>query len=699
MRTPPLLLGATLLFWGWQTGFLAAAAIMAVVLEGARLVRARWDLSDEDFRRTWTFCSVLLLAAVVYAFNTNDWPAQFSHLLQNPSPSNRSGVGNASARTATAVFRWLPMIFFLFVAAQTYSSRQEIPLTAISRLLRRRWRRAEQRGRPLLQVPGVNLAFPYFAVCLFAASTHPGETSLYFWGLCALLAWALWSQRSRRFRFLVWPAVFALAITLGYTSQRDIGRLQNYLTDLNPEWLARFVRRGSDPVRSRTSIGRVGNMKLSGAIVIRLQPRTGGPPTYLREASYRTFKSPTVWSTGGYRENFESLLPETNGTTWLLLPAKTNADRVQIACYLDRVSRESGQRTGLLPVPAGSDRLENLPAFTLRKNSAGALVAEGPGLVLFETSYGPGAMIDSAPDTNEDLSVPATEQAALNRVISELPVKPAGTIEALAAIAGLFRSNFSYSTWQEAADLTSTNETPLSRFLLRTRSGHCEYFATATVLLLRTLQIPARYAVGYAVHEASGKGYVVRQRDGHAWCLVWDDQAKTWLDFDTTPALWVAEESKRASPFQRLSDLWSWIGFQFSQFLWGHIHLRQYLLFTLVPVLAVLLYQILFRRKRRPKRPPPPATRTPILWPGLDSEFYLIEGRLAGRGLLRRPDEPLSGWLERTTHQAALAPLRQPLHELLRLHYRCRFDPHGLSPYDRDQLKRGARNVLDALGK
>jgi transglutaminase-like putative cysteine protease len=53
--------------------------------------------------------------------------------------------------------------------------------------------------------------------------------------------------------------------------------------------------------------------------------------------------------------------------------------------------------------------------------------------------------------------------------------------------------------------LRFTNETPLARFLLRTRSGHCEYFATATVLLLRQLGIPARYAVGYAVHEASGR--------------------------------------------------------------------------------------------------------------------------------------------------------------------------------------------------
>ena len=102
------------------------------------------------------------------------------------------------------------------------------------------------------------------------------------------------------------------------------------------------------------------------------------------------------------------------------------------------------------------------------------------------------------------------------------------------------KDKFSYSTWQGLEKLASTNETPLSRFLLRTRSGHCEYFATATVLLLRQLGIPARYAVGYAVHEASGRQYVVRQRDAHAWCLVWNPTSETWQDFDTTPASWVA---------------------------------------------------------------------------------------------------------------------------------------------------------------
>jgi hypothetical protein len=218
------------------------------------------------------------------------------------------------------------------------------------------------------------------------------------------------------------------------------------------------------------------------------------------------------------------------------------------------------------------------------------------------------------------------------------------------------------------------------------------------VLLVRELNIPARYAVGYAVHETSGAGYVVRDRDAHAWCLVWNRQAQTWEDFDTTPASWVDVEGRRASALQRFSDFWSWVGLQISKFRWGQTEWRRYFLWALVPVLALLLYQILFRRgRKRQRRKPGQAMDPAMIWPGLDSEFYLLEKRLAEQGAARQPGETLAAWLERALSQPALARLREPLQELLRLHYRHRFDPRGLSPEERETLRREAKICLDAL--
>ena len=117
----------------------------------------------------------------------------------------------------------------------------------------------------------------------------------------------------------------------------------------------------------------------------------------------------------------------------------------------------------------------------------------------------------------------------------------------------------------------------------------------------------------------------------------------------------------------------------------------------MVPVLAALLFQILRQKRNRQRRNSGEAAVA--VWPGLDSEFYLIEKKLTARGVPRQPNEPLTDWLERSTHESALVALRKPLQELLRLHYRCRFDPQGLDARDREELRRGAKTVLESLNK
>ena len=272
--------------------------------------------------------------------------------------------------------------------------------------------------------------------------------------------------------------------------------------------------------------------------------------------------------------------------------------------------------------------------------------------------------------------------------------------EKLLAVRQFFAAKFSYSTWLGPDKVPGTNETALSRFLLQSRSGHCEYFASATVLLLRELGIPARYAVGYAVHEPSGRGYVVRDRDAHAWCLAWNASKQIWEDLDTTPASWVAEESKRAPALQWFSDCWSWLRFQIAKLRWGQANLRQYILWALIPVLALLLYQIIFRRRRRRRAQSKAGdAAAAIFWPGLDSEFYLLERQLAARGVPRQPGQPLSDWLARALADPALADLRQPMQELLRRHYRHRFDPRGLSAPEREALARESKTCLETLSR
>jgi len=108
-----------------------------------------------------------------------------------------------------------------------------------------------------------------------------------------------------------------------------------------------------------------------------------------------------------------------------------------------------------------------------------------------------------------------------------------------------------------------------------------------------------------------------------------------------------------------------------------------------------LLFQIV--RQRRRIQGKGPGGRRAAVWPGLDSEFYQIEKQLADRGLVRGLDETLADWLERAAAEPSLVSLKAPLRGLLRLHYRYRFDPQGLSDSDRDELRRETRECLDKL--
>lgn len=72
---------------------------------------------------------------------------------------------------------------------------------------------------------------------------------------------------------------------------------------------------------------------------------------------------------------------------------------------------------------------------------------------------------------------------------------------------------------------------PIEDFVLNHRQGHCEYFASALVLMLRSQGIPARMVVGYHGGDFNtvGNFYQVRQLHAHAW-------AEAYLEPDQVPA-------------------------------------------------------------------------------------------------------------------------------------------------------------------
>ncbi len=79
---------------------------------------------------------------------------------------------------------------------------------------------------------------------------------------------------------------------------------------------------------------------------------------------------------------------------------------------------------------------------------------------------------------------------------------------------------------------------PLADFLFNVKSGHCEYFSTAMVVMLRTRGIAARIVNGFLPGEYNdaAAAYTVRQSDAHSWVEVYFPESQTWVTFDPTPA-------------------------------------------------------------------------------------------------------------------------------------------------------------------
>ena len=110
--------------------------------------------------------------------------------------------------------------------------------------------------------------------------------------------------------------------------------------------------------------------------------------------------------------------------------------------------------------------------------------------------------------------------------------------DAARAIESHLSSNAFGGAYSYSLEMRAKGPDPLSDFLFNVRAGHCEYFATAMAVMLRTLRVPARVVNGFQSGEynAAADAYVVRQADAHSWVEVYFPEADAWVTFDPTPA-------------------------------------------------------------------------------------------------------------------------------------------------------------------
>lgn len=667
MNTPRLFLAATILFWGWQTGQWLVAAPLALAFEGAHAARRRWDFSTADFSRAADLCTVIVLAVGVVLY---------------------VAFGNPNA--VKFWFQWLAVMLLPLALLQAWGTSPNMELSALVWSLRR------VRGlRPIR----FNVGFPYAAIWILGASSANPRGPLFYAGIVALTAWALGSIRPRSapiVAWFAWPVLVATAASLGFAGHVGLNSLQVWLEGNVPEWLVGGGER-TDPYESRTDLGRIGEIKGSSAILLRVRPEGAMPrPLLLHRASYDDY----VGGTWIARAPAFTVIPRADAASWRLGESAGVASRIVI----DDNSRRGNP---VLSLPHGTIRIDGLAAVELRRNPMDAVQAElGPGPFRYMVGYDPQAAVSpdmQAAPRDMDLRLPRSEVRAVEEVARSLGLGSRAPAEAMAKVSSHFRQEFRYALYQRERPAgqipgQTPGPTPIAHFLLNSHEGHCEYFATATVLLLRAAGVPARYATGFSVQEYSARenAHVVRQRHAHAWARAWVNGR--WVDLDTTPPDWFAAEAADDSAWTALSDLWSWLRHRWNRVTEEMDRTDGAILGTVAALLLAAWFAWRLMRGREDasrKQVAAAAARSPR--PGADSEFYLIESRLAGSGWVRPSSEALSDWLDRVARHGMPGLDVGEAREALQLHYRYRFDPEGITGQDRDQLRRLARRIVEAL--
>jgi transglutaminase-like putative cysteine protease len=649
LRPPPFALGAALLLWGAVAGFLPAAAILAAAIEAPRFHALRFDLRARDFERIADLCTAALVVALVY-------------LLLRTRHFSESLV---------SALLWLPMLTAPLILAQRYSLAGQMPLTALFWSLRRRHAHVPGTAQPVL----VDLG--YFCVCLLAATAANLRSPWFYAALCAFLLYALWPQRAPGARRAAWPALAALAVVLGFGMQLGLSTLQSTIEEAAVDWLNARWQGQADPYRARTAIGDIGSLKFSERIVLRVDvPQSTGVPL-LRVASYNRYAG------GSWIASAPSFQPlPALGDGWAVGDGP-GVQRLHVSGWMTR-------GRALLALPPNTVRLAGLRAESVQRNAMGAVrVEHGPDPLTYEVWFDPQGATDMPPGA-DDLALPAAVAAPMREVVRELGLHREDSAAAVAAVRAFFASGFSYSLDLDASGGGSRS---LLRFLLQDRRGHCEYFASATVLLLRAAGVPARYATGYAVQEWSTleDAYVVRARHAHAWALAWTGRG--WQEVDTTPAVWADEEAQRASPLQPLHDLFSALYYRFARWRAAPADGQggsMTWVWLAVPLAGYLLWRVWRRRTQletgaaaAPRRIEQHVRLAPLL------------ARLAAQGYVRPSGTPLLAWVkglplaEEQTHAL--------LEQVVRGYYQARFDPDGLPPARAQMLAAQSAAVIARL--
>ena len=153
-------------------------------------------------------------------------------------------------------------------------------------------------------------------------------------------------------------------------------------------------------------------------------------------------------------------------------------------------------------------------------------------------NYSPGDLRNTPPDYPDDiratyLQIPLTVPQRVRDLALNVAISAPTAYDRVVALRNYLKETYPYDYFPppQAPDTDSVDQ-----FLFVDKRGVCEHYVSALVIMLRSLDIPARLAAGYGSGDYNGVTgyYEVHANDAHAWAEVYFS-GYGWVPFDPTP--------------------------------------------------------------------------------------------------------------------------------------------------------------------
>ncbi len=300
-------------------------------------------------------------------------------------------------------------------------------------------------------------------------------------------------------------------------------------------WGIRFLNeRMSSPRVGLSTTPRLGNTDdLKGTPERVLRITGGDAPTHWRAMAFSEYKL------GAWEPSLASRTP-VDATALPAAQMSASGRNSGVSAPAHVVVERLAFNLGLLCEPLSTHSFEPLDteSVTWRPGEGGPLQTDKRGLTSYgldigseELYQGPFAAPPDAAYRQKLLTVSDSIEPGVRQLAREIAGNIADPRARADAVERYLILNHKYSLTYHLPRQAD----PVSEFLLHKGAAHCEYFASSATILLRCVNVPTRYVIGYYAHEGDGRGAtIIRQRDAHAWAECWID-GQGWLTVDATP--------------------------------------------------------------------------------------------------------------------------------------------------------------------